>query len=241
MLAEGSIRGVNFGDELCWSCLPYNNLTAAVDLVRRDLPRGTAILYYNEAYPVFSKGICQLASGRAAKLGYPGVPQGLDWISIDYCEHLGRIKRNAFPWHQCHLLQLCSRLPVRITSLQTLAMVQSWARHDSTMSTCIRRCNPISTHYTCHLRSQVVTTAPTMSTRFAALQIRTMRRIQDQIQPASTCEVFSVYSVFAQCDRGHTCSMRPYLTSISCSRLHNWLTHDRYVLPGSLLAVPAWT
>jgi hypothetical protein len=48
MLAEGSIMGVNFGDELCWSCLPFSNLSAAVGLVRRDLPRGTAILYYNE-------------------------------------------------------------------------------------------------------------------------------------------------------------------------------------------------
>eukprot|EP01050_Picozoa_sp_SAG11_P001837 SAG11_NODE_86_length_17300_cov_11.466717_9_plen_94_part_00 len=49
MLADGSIMGVNLGDELCWSCLPYSNLSAAVNLVRRDLPRGTAILYYNEA------------------------------------------------------------------------------------------------------------------------------------------------------------------------------------------------
>eukprot|EP01043_Picozoa_sp_COSAG02_P097113 COSAG02_NODE_33355_length_501_cov_0.902985_1_plen_159_part_10 len=32
MLAEGSIMGVNLGDELCWSCLPYSNLTAAVNL-----------------------------------------------------------------------------------------------------------------------------------------------------------------------------------------------------------------
>jgi hypothetical protein len=85
MLAEGSIMGVNLGDELCWSCLPYSNLTAAVNLVRRDLPRGTAILYYNEAYPVLSEEFCQTPAGHA-KLGYPRVPEGLDWISIDYCE-----------------------------------------------------------------------------------------------------------------------------------------------------------
>ena len=84
MLAEGSIMGVNFGDELCWSCLPYSNLTAAIALVRRDLPRGTAILYYNEASPVLSEDVCQTPSGHA-RLSYPAVPDGLDWVSVDYC------------------------------------------------------------------------------------------------------------------------------------------------------------
>jgi hypothetical protein len=86
MLAEGSIMGVNFGDELCWSCTPYDNLTAAVNLVRRDLPRGTAILYYNEAYPVVQEGKCQLPAKQNGssfgRMDYPKVPDGIDWISV---------------------------------------------------------------------------------------------------------------------------------------------------------------
>ena len=80
MLAEHSIMGVFFGDELCWSCTPYSNLTAAVDLVRRDLPRGSAILYYNEAYPVLQEGICQQYPSGHVKLVYPKVPDGIDWV-----------------------------------------------------------------------------------------------------------------------------------------------------------------
>ena len=41
-------------DEICWSCTPWSNVSAAVDAVRRDLPRGKAILYYNEAFPVIA-------------------------------------------------------------------------------------------------------------------------------------------------------------------------------------------
>ena len=81
MLAEKSIMGVNFGDEICWSCTPYSNLTAAVDLVRHDLPRGSAILYYNEAYPVLQRGICQEFPSGRGKLEYPKVPDGIDWVS----------------------------------------------------------------------------------------------------------------------------------------------------------------
>ena len=64
-------------------CFEYDP-TITVNLVRRDLPRGTAILYYNEAYPVLQEGVCQAASGQRAKLHYPRVPDGLDWISVDY-------------------------------------------------------------------------------------------------------------------------------------------------------------
>ena len=44
-----------------WSCTTWENVSAAVDTVRADLPRGEAILYYNEAYPVFAYGKCSVS------------------------------------------------------------------------------------------------------------------------------------------------------------------------------------
>lgn len=103
-LKDGSLMGIHFGDELCWSCTPWQNLSAAVDLVRGDLPRGKAILTYNEAWPVFalndgdkSEGglwqwNCDTGGGAhnatpapgMAPVRYPRVPDGLDWLSLDY-------------------------------------------------------------------------------------------------------------------------------------------------------------
>lgn len=45
--------GVFLGDELAWSCIPFSNISAVADLVRSSIPRGTGIIYYNEAYPPF--------------------------------------------------------------------------------------------------------------------------------------------------------------------------------------------
>jgi hypothetical protein len=87
MLADKSIFGVFFGDELCWSCISWKNLSAAVDTVRADLPRGEAILYYNEAYPVFANNKCSTGGDfgpNRTNFTYPSVPAGLDWISLDY-------------------------------------------------------------------------------------------------------------------------------------------------------------
>ena len=124
MLEEGSLFGVFFGvrhpnhhhfpcvcnppnptpsamtprcgaqDEICWSCTPWSNVSAAVDTVRRDLERGEAILYYNEAFPVIAGNgqfphICDRGGDfddHRNNFSYPRVPTGLDWISVDYCE-----------------------------------------------------------------------------------------------------------------------------------------------------------
>ncbi len=68
----------------------------AVSTVRSDLPRGKAILYYNEAYPVIAGGvvngtkyahICDTGGDfddHRVNISYPNVPDGLDWISVDY-------------------------------------------------------------------------------------------------------------------------------------------------------------
>lgn len=87
MLKEKVLLGLFFGDELCWSCLSWQNLSTAVDTVRADLPRGEAILYYNEAYPVFAYGKCSTGGDfdkNRTNFTYPHVPTGLDWISLDY-------------------------------------------------------------------------------------------------------------------------------------------------------------
>ena len=84
MLEEKSLFGVFFGDELCWSCITWQNLSAAVDTVRADLPRGQAVLYYNEAYPVLAYNKCSPGGDfdpNRTNFSYPSVPDGLDWIS----------------------------------------------------------------------------------------------------------------------------------------------------------------
>jgi hypothetical protein len=55
--------------------------------VRADLPRGEAILYYNEAYPVIADEKCDTGGDfdpNRKNFSYPRVPEGLDWISVDY-------------------------------------------------------------------------------------------------------------------------------------------------------------
>ena len=72
--------------------------------MRRDLPRGTATLYYNEAFAVVAPGICKQSNGSytpcdymkpkcSGNFSYPRVPENLDWISLDYCESFRDIVR----------------------------------------------------------------------------------------------------------------------------------------------------
>jgi hypothetical protein len=88
MLQDGSLFGVFLGDEICWRCISYENLSFAVNLVRESLPRGSAIIYYNEAFPIFTGDVC--SSGTP--VGYARVPSGLDWISIDYYPDEGTLE-----------------------------------------------------------------------------------------------------------------------------------------------------
>jgi hypothetical protein len=82
MLAEGSLFGIFFGDEIIGAGVPFSNLSAVVDRVRSDLPRGQAILHYNEAAPVI---------WDPTDFYYPHVPTGLDWISLDYYPDAGTV------------------------------------------------------------------------------------------------------------------------------------------------------
>lgn len=88
MLQEGSLFGIFFGDELGWQCVSWANLTEAIDTVRADIPRGDGILCYNEGYPVFTDNVCDpggdFKPAQRTNFSYPSVPDGLDWISVDY-------------------------------------------------------------------------------------------------------------------------------------------------------------
>ena len=118
-IAAKWLMGVHFGDELIWSCTPWANLSAAADFVRADLPRGTAILTYNEAYPVFVTAPAEAGSLAPNEAGlwqwncdtggghhnrtpapgmringtyvYPRVPDSLDWLSLDYYPSEGTV------------------------------------------------------------------------------------------------------------------------------------------------------
>eukprot|EP00698_Gefionella_okellyi_P017875 TRINITY_DN5298_c0_g1_i1.p1 TRINITY_DN5298_c0_g1~~TRINITY_DN5298_c0_g1_i1.p1 ORF type:complete len:228 (-),score=28.97 TRINITY_DN5298_c0_g1_i1:618-1277(-) len=77
-LDDKVIMGFFLGDELCWNGATFANLTAAAAGVRKVWP--TATIYYNEAYPVFTTD--KDAYGNV--LNYGNIPEGFDWISIDF-------------------------------------------------------------------------------------------------------------------------------------------------------------
>ena len=86
-----------------WSCTSWENVSAAVDAVRADLPRGEAILYYNEAYPVLAFEKCDTGGDfdpNRTNFSYPRVPKGLDWISLDYYPDEGTLKGTPLLFQQ---------------------------------------------------------------------------------------------------------------------------------------------
>ena len=49
LYANGTILGFNLGDELVWNCVLTEQVQTAAATVRKDFPRGGAIIWYNEA------------------------------------------------------------------------------------------------------------------------------------------------------------------------------------------------
>ncbi len=82
LMRQKVLFGVFLGDELCWRCISYANLTYAVNMIRASIPRGQGIIFYNEAFPVFTNDVC--GSMQGPRVGYARVPAGLDWIAMDY-------------------------------------------------------------------------------------------------------------------------------------------------------------
>jgi hypothetical protein len=83
LLANGTIFGFNLGDELVWNCLHPAELEAAANAIRTSFPRGSAIIWYNEAtHPVATRGQW-LADGCPRNGGDFMIPADLDWFSVD--------------------------------------------------------------------------------------------------------------------------------------------------------------
>jgi hypothetical protein len=74
LLRSKTAMGVFLGDELAWSCIPFSNISAAADLVRSSIPRGSGIIYYNEAFPPFvpdGQALWKSACPHVDPLTYP--------------------------------------------------------------------------------------------------------------------------------------------------------------------------
>jgi hypothetical protein len=79
LVQAGSVMGAFLGDELLWGGLSYPDLVAAVRLVRGSFPP-PFIIYANEALPVLQDDV----NAKGQKVHYAKVPDGQDWLSIDF-------------------------------------------------------------------------------------------------------------------------------------------------------------
>ena len=79
LVQAGSVMGAFLGDELLWGGLSYPDLVTAVSLVRASFPP-PFIIYANEALPVLQEDV----NGKGQKVNYAKVPDGQDWLSIDF-------------------------------------------------------------------------------------------------------------------------------------------------------------
>jgi hypothetical protein len=139
LLKSKAAMGVFLGDELAWSCIPFSNISAAADLVRLSIPRGSGIIYYNEAFPPFvpdGQGVWKQACPNVYPLIYPRqvglgfhdrlnessalivtslfrVPSSLDWISIDYYPGTCLSLLSMFLIARSNTLPLISSPPLR--------------------------------------------------------------------------------------------------------------------------------
>eukprot|EP00051_Salpingoeca_urceolata_P012377 m.153385 g.153385 ORF g.153385 m.153385 type:complete len:355 (-) comp17471_c1_seq2:710-1774(-) len=78
LLNNGTIFGFNLGDELAWNCLQPADLKTGANAVRAMFPRGTAVIWYNEASMLGPK---KNSCGKVVS-DY-SIPAALDWFSID--------------------------------------------------------------------------------------------------------------------------------------------------------------
>ena len=76
----GTILGFNLGDELSWTCYTSEDISAAADAVRATYPRGTTLIWYNEAALNFKDGWHD-ECGNENRTFF--IPPALDWFSVD--------------------------------------------------------------------------------------------------------------------------------------------------------------
>eukprot|EP01065_Artemidia_motanka_P010769 TRINITY_DN15769_c0_g1_i1.p1 TRINITY_DN15769_c0_g1~~TRINITY_DN15769_c0_g1_i1.p1 ORF type:complete len:302 (+),score=98.73 TRINITY_DN15769_c0_g1_i1:56-961(+) len=88
LLSNSTIIGFNLGDELVWNCLEPSQLVTMSDTVRGTFPRGSAVIWYNEATGPLLSGvdIC------GKKHSDYRIPASLDWYSIDTYHMDGPVK-----------------------------------------------------------------------------------------------------------------------------------------------------
>eukprot|EP00038_Savillea_parva_P026607 m.55291 g.55291 ORF g.55291 m.55291 type:complete len:320 (+) comp7592_c0_seq1:224-1183(+) len=82
LLNNGTIIGFNLGDELVWNCIPSSNVSSAAAAVRADFPRGSAIIWYNEA-AFFGRDRSGFENSCKEKVPDYTIPPDLDWFSTD--------------------------------------------------------------------------------------------------------------------------------------------------------------
>jgi len=78
LISSKVLTGFFLGDELTWNGLSFNNLQFVANMIRNTFP--TALIYYNEAYPVFTID----KSIYGVNIYYTHVPSAINWISIDF-------------------------------------------------------------------------------------------------------------------------------------------------------------
>jgi hypothetical protein len=89
LLANKTIIGFNLGDEMSWSCLPPTQLSAGAAELRSHFPRGSAIIWYNEASGPLDPTSRWRVSRPWGKANCPEIrddykiPAALDWFSVD--------------------------------------------------------------------------------------------------------------------------------------------------------------
>jgi hypothetical protein len=89
LLANKVIVGFNLGDELAWACLPPSELSTGAAELRSHFPRGSAIIWYNEASGSLDPTSRWRVPRPWGKANCPDIrepyriPKALDWFSVD--------------------------------------------------------------------------------------------------------------------------------------------------------------
>ena len=105
LVRNGTIHGLNLGDELVWHCISPRNVTLAADMIRKTFPRvgstggaTSPILWANEAALLHAEGathvenncrrekFATIPAGSLHNAASPDafrIPKALDWFSVD--------------------------------------------------------------------------------------------------------------------------------------------------------------
>jgi hypothetical protein len=77
-VANGTVLGFDLGDELVYQCVDSTNVSTVADAVRREFPRGEAVIWYNDV----AKWNWNFTDKCGVRREF-FIPPALDWFSID--------------------------------------------------------------------------------------------------------------------------------------------------------------